>query len=200
MALTKERLREIVNELVGRPGHEKVRTLVYQLLVDGLGASSSDVQFERPLPEVHGRLDALLGRTVFEFKRNLSAEVADAEEELSRYLGEREAATRTRFVGIATDGTEFVPYELEDGHLVRVGPPFRPSVEKADALLGWLSSVVAVRPELEPEPEVVRGEFGKDSLAFNVARSRLAALWQEVKDRPDVELKRQLWADLLRLV
>ena len=30
MALTNERLREIVLELVSRPGHEKVRALVYE--------------------------------------------------------------------------------------------------------------------------------------------------------------------------
>jgi len=42
MSLSLERLREIVGELVSRPGHEKVRVLVYQLLVDGLGARSTD--------------------------------------------------------------------------------------------------------------------------------------------------------------
>ena len=102
--LTPERLKEIVVELVTRPGHEKVRTLVYDLLVNGLGASSWALDFEKPLPEVHGRADALLGRTVFEFKRDLRRETADAEEELARYLAHREAETRERFVGIATDG------------------------------------------------------------------------------------------------
>ncbi len=103
--LTTERLKEIVVELVTRPGHEKVRTLVYDLLVNGLGATSWELDFERPLPEVHGRAEALLGRTVFEFKRDLRRETADAEEEeLARYLDHREAETRERFVGIATDG------------------------------------------------------------------------------------------------
>ena len=74
MAVTNERLREIVSELVARPGHEKVRVLVYDLLVNGLGARSSEVDFEMPLPEVHGRTDALLGRTIFEFKRDLRRE------------------------------------------------------------------------------------------------------------------------------
>ena len=101
--LTPERLKDIVVELVTRPGHEKVRTLVYDLLVNGLGASSWALDFEKPLPEVHGRADALLGRTVFEFKRDLRRETADAEEELTRYLSHREAETRERFVGIATD-------------------------------------------------------------------------------------------------
>ena len=104
MALSSERLDEIVSELATRPGHEKVRTFVHELLVNGLGASSMEVDFERSVPEVHGRIDALLGCTVFEFKSNIQRESPDAEEQLTRYLGQREAETGEKFVGIATDG------------------------------------------------------------------------------------------------
>ena len=65
MPLSSDRLRQIVVELVSRPGHEKVRALLYDLLVQGLGASSTEAYFERRVPEVHGRIDALLGRTIF---------------------------------------------------------------------------------------------------------------------------------------
>src|SRR3989304_389964 len=116
MPLTPERLREVVTELASRPGHEKVRALVYQLLVDDLGASSTEVHFERPVPEVHGRIDALLGRTVFEFKSDLRRELRECEEELARYLREREDQTAQHFVGIATDGATFIPYELRRGN------------------------------------------------------------------------------------
>jgi len=47
MPLSTERLREIVTELASRPRHEKVRSLVYALLADGLGASSTEIDFER---------------------------------------------------------------------------------------------------------------------------------------------------------
>ena len=40
MSLHEDRLQEIVAELLNRPGHEKVRSLVYDLLVQGLGAAS----------------------------------------------------------------------------------------------------------------------------------------------------------------
>ena len=112
MPITSERLRAIVVELASRPGHEKVRTHIHHLLVDGLGASSTEVRFERPVPEVHGRIDALLGRTVFEFKSDLQRDSGDAEEKLTRYVGDRQAETGERFVGIATDGATFAAYEL----------------------------------------------------------------------------------------
>ena len=115
MPISHERLREIVSELASRPRHEKVRTLVYELLVHGLGASSTEVDFERPVPEVNGRIDALLGRTVLEFKSDLRRERNDAERKLPDYLSQREIETGEHFVGIATDGAVFIPYELRGG-------------------------------------------------------------------------------------
>ena len=91
--LTAEDLNELVVELASRPGHEKVRVLLHRLLVGGLGANSQDIDFERPVPEVRGRIDALLGRTVFELKSDLRRERKDAEKGLTRYLSEREGQT-----------------------------------------------------------------------------------------------------------
>lgn len=199
MPVDRERLHEIVEELRRRPGHEKVRALMYELLVHGLGASSSEVDFERPLPEVHGRIDALLGQTVFEFKRDLRRERSDAEEELTRYLADRERQTGQQFIGIATDGAEFVPYELRRGRLTRL-PGFALAKGDGAELLPWLDAAVSVRPDLEPVPDVVRQELGRESLAYERARAGLDTLWAQVCERPDVRLRRQLWADLLARV
>ncbi len=199
MALTNERLREIVLELVSRPGHEKVRALVYELLVQELGASSTEVDFERPVPEVHGRIDALLGRTVIELKSDLRRETREAKEELTRYLTERESQTGEHFVGIATDGATFVPFELRNGNL-RELPSFTPRVDAPRDLTAWLSAAVAVAAELQPTPEIVKRELGKNSLAWLVANEELTAVWAEVRDHPDVRLKRELWARLLERV
>ena len=210
MRLSSERLREIVHELSDRPRHEKVRSLIYDLLVDGLGAPSTEIQFERKLPEVHGRTDALLGRTVLEFKSDLRNEIADAEEELARYLDQRESETGHRFVGVATDGADFLAYELRRGKLTRLRSQFslrselrkrgEQVIEAGHALLAWLSAFLTLRPELAPDPKAIRQELGRESIAYDIARSRLEALWSEVKDLPDVRLKRELGAERLGLV
>ncbi len=77
---------------------------------------------------------------------------------------------------------------------------FTPTLDDPGALLAWLDSAVAIQPEIPPEPEAVRKELGRESLAYHVARTNLGRLWQEVKTTPDVELKRTLWADLLQMV
>ncbi len=199
MQLSPERLRGIVTELASRPQHEKVRSLVYELLVNGLGAGSTEVDFERAVPEVHGRIDALLGRTIFEFKSDLRREKGDAERKLPEYLAQRETETGEHFVGIATDGAMFVPYELRASKLRQL-PPFTTSLDNPRDLLAWLSSVVAVSAELEPTPETVRRELGRGSLAWHMVREELAALWKECGARPDVRLKRELWARLMERV
>lgn len=199
MAITADRERDVVSELASRPGHEKVRALIYELLVHGLGAESREVDFERPLPEVRGRVDALLGQTVFEFKRDLRRERADAEEELTRYLGDREKQSGLKYMGIATDGAEFAPYELRRGTLARL-PGFSTARDGGANLLAWLDGAVSLRPDLDPTPALVKRELGRESIAYQRARARLGELWAEVTQRPDVALRRRLWADLLARV
>ena len=86
MPIAPDRLENLVGQLRSRPGHEMVRSLVHELCVVGLDVPDSDVSFEVRVPEVRGRLDALFGSTVFEFKRDLRREREEAEGQLKRYL------------------------------------------------------------------------------------------------------------------
>jgi SAM-dependent methyltransferase len=199
MSLSSERLHEVVSELTTRPRHEKVRALVYELLVNELGASSTEIDFERQVPEVRGRIDALLGRTLFEFKSDLRREQRDAENKLPDYLAQREAETGAKFIAVATDGATFIPYELRDGKLFRFDSFFTPA-EKPHELLAWLSSIVAVNADLEPTSDVVKRELGKTSMAWAIAQRDLMSLWNEVRNRPGVHVKREIWEQLLRRV
>lgn len=148
---------------------------------------------------MRGRADALLGLTVLEFKSDLRVEAGDARTELQRYLADREGETGQHFVGIATDGAEFLPFRLRRGQLEQLAA-FRPSRDQPRSLLGWLGRAIPLEAEIEPTPEAIRTELGRDSLAYAVARSRLSELYEAVRDRPDVRVKRQLWARLLQTV
>ena len=196
--LTNEQRDELVSELAVRPGHEKVRALLYRLLVEGLGADSRDIDFEKPAPEVRGRIDALLGRTVFELKSDLRRERRDAEDGLVRYLSEREGQTGEKFVGIATDGADFVAFFLRGASVVEVGA-HRANPENSWELQAWLRSTVAIGEDLLPDPETIAREFGRESLAARRALDDLGNLWRKVEQTPDARLKRDLWNRLLSL-
>lgn len=196
--MKKEKLQAIVAELISRPGHTKVTALLYSLLTEGLGAESKLIDFERQVPEVRGRIDALLGRTVFEVKSDLKRESSDAEGQLLRYLPQRQSEIGQRFTGIATDGAEFRVYIVRDGKLIEIGL-FRPKVDESRALLGWLESVVVLTTEIPPDIESIRRELGRESVAYHRALEDIEAMWVAVADSSEANLKRDLWNRLLRV-
>lgn len=71
---TNPRTLDILRDLARRPGHDEVKAAFRELLVEEFGVERQAIDFERRVPEVRGRLDALIGRTVFEAKTDLVRE------------------------------------------------------------------------------------------------------------------------------
>jgi hypothetical protein len=193
------RTRDLLRHLATRPGHDEVKSDFQQLLVEEFAVERGAIDFERRVPEVRGRLDALIGRTVFEAKRNLDQEWDDVVRKMPEYLSDREREERQRFVGIASDGLKWVVFERGDGTLVKLKETTL-DPDKPDVFLAWLDGAVALKSELLPDPVTVRIELGQDSVAFRRANEGLRVLWDKVKADPAAALKRQLWAQLLKLV
>lgn len=189
----------LLRHLVGRPGHDEVKADFRQLLVEEFGVELGDLDFERRVPEVRGRLDALIGRTVFEAKSNLDREWPDVERRMPEYLADRERQEGERFVGVASDGRKWAVFELHGG-LLNVVKQCVLDPDKPGEFLAWLDGALALKSSLPPDPLTIRAELGQDSVAFHVADACLRALWEKLKSHPDVALKRRLWADLLKLV
>ncbi len=80
------RTRELLHHLATCPGHDEVKSDFRQLLVEEFGVELGALDFERRVPEVRGRLDALIGRTVFEAKQNLDQEWDDVVRRMPDYL------------------------------------------------------------------------------------------------------------------
>jgi hypothetical protein len=190
---------DLLNHLAGRPGHDEVKADFRQLLVEEFGVELSALEFERRVPEVRGRLDALIGRTVFEAKSDLDREWGDVERRMPDYLADREREEGERFVGIASDGNKWAVFELADGELVVVKRTVL-DPEKPGIFLSWLDGALALKSSLPPDPLTIRAELGHDSVAFHLVDAQLRSLWRKLELHPDVSLKRQLWAELLKHV
>lgn len=196
----RNRTGELLESLARRPGsHDRVKADFRQLLVEEFGVSISDVEFEKRAPAIMGRLDALIGRTVFEAKTDLLKEMGDVERRMPDYLSDREREEGERFVGIASDGLRWAVFEMDAGKLVKIKETIL-DPDKPDAFLIWLDGVVALKPSLPPNALTIRAELGGDSVAYRRAAEALSSLWDRLKDEPAVALKRQLWAQLLKLV
>jgi SAM-dependent methyltransferase len=197
--MTKQSTRDILAHLATRPGHDEVKADFRQLLIEEFGAEFHALNFEQRVPEVKGRLDALVGRTVLEAKRNLTAEWGDVERRMPDYLADRERETGERFVGLATDGLRWVVFERQNEQLQKIKEATLDPA-KAEQFLAWLDGAIAIRASLPPDPLTVKIELGQDSVAYRRARDKLSETWSRIKDAPATALKRQLWNQLLTLV
>jgi hypothetical protein len=189
----------LLRHLATRPGHDEVKADFRQLLVEEFGVELGALDFERRVPEVRGRLDALIGRTVFEAKSDLDREWADVERRMPDYLADREREEKEHFVGIASDGQKWAVFELDAGRLVTVKRTAL-DPDKAEAFLAWLDGALALKSSLPPDPLTIRAELGHDSVAYHLVEGRLRMLWEKLRGSRAIVLKRQLWAELLRHV
>ncbi len=190
---------DLLRHLAGRPGHDEVKADFRQLLVAEFGVELGALDFERRVPEVRGRLDALIGRTVFEAKSDLDREWQDVERRMPDYLADRQREEKEHFVGIASDGNKWAVFELDGDRLVVLKRTIL-DPERGESFLAWLDGAVALRSSLPADPLNVRAELGEDSVAYHRVDTQLRSLWESLKASPVVLLKRQLWADLLKLV
>lgn len=190
---------DILRNLARKPGHDEVKSWFSELLIEELGAERGALHFERRQPQICGRLDALIGRTVFEAKRDLDRELGDAERRMPDYLADCEREHGEPFVGIASDGRRWIVYEAPGGQLIKLKETVL-DPEQGEAFLAWLDGVVALKGSLPPDGLTIRAELGPDSIAFKRVDRELRALWAEVGLIPAEALKRQLWADMLKLV
>ena len=189
---------EILRHLAGKPGHDEVKADFRQLLVAEFDVPLADVRFETRI-EVKSRTDALIGRTVFEAKKDLVREWADVERKMPDYLRNREEETGEPFVGVASDGRLWRVLAREGDTLVKIKETIL-NPDKPGEFLGWLDGALALKVSLPPDPTTVRIELGANSVAFHTAETALRALWERLKTGPTILLKRQLWAQLLKIV
>jgi len=194
-----EHVDSLLQDLARKPGHDEVKSSIRELLVAEFQADRCEVDFEKRVPEVRGRIDAVLGRTIFEVKSDLARERSDAERRIPDYLAARKEETGERYVAVVTDGLDWIAYELRAGRLV-VLKEWRLDPTSPAGFLGHLKGTLALGSELAPDAETIRLQLGAESVAFTRALADLAEAWAEVAERPTVALKRQLWQQLLRLV
>lgn len=189
----------LLRHLSGRPGHDEVKADFRDLLVKEFGVALDALEFERRIPEVRGRLDALIGRTIFEAKSDLDREWADVARRMPDYLADREREEQEKFVGIASDGRKWAVFELNAGTLTVVRRT-ELDPDQASVFLAWLDGALALKSSLPPDPMTIRAELGHESVAYHRVNTALREIWQKLADDNNAQLKRQLWADLLRTV
>ncbi|ORL74743.1 restriction endonuclease [Prescottella equi] len=146
-------------------------------------------------------MDVETGCTVIEVKKSLHSETARnaAKSQLTGYILARSGELGTRYVGILTDGVRWFAYHEVGGELREATRHTATAgASGAGALLGWLEGVLATKQDVRPVPTEIRDRLGASSSSHKLDFATLAAIYARSKDLPTVQLKRELWANLLR--
>jgi hypothetical protein len=148
------------------------------------------------------RIDITYGRLVIEVKLSLEspAITAKAETQLGDYLRTLRDRDGYEYAGVLTDGVDWHLYALAEQGQVRVdsfhtaGDPEDRSVR----LRLWLQAILLSGDKIPATPTKVAERLGTTSPRFLLDRKRLELLFEANAHAPEVGLKRQLWARLLR--
>lgn len=177
---------------------------IYSVLTSGvLALDAGDVvRLEQQIGDgTRRRLDVEVGHCAFEIKKDLrpAAIRADGEIQLAGYVATQSQRLNTRYVGVLTDGTGWYLYRLDDDVLVLAAELVlseqQPDFER---LIVWLESILATQEHVAPVPEEIDRRLGAGSPAHALDHGSLVALYRDAGAVPEVTLKRDLWAKLLR--
>ncbi|MDO3110002.1 N-6 DNA methylase [Mycobacteroides abscessus] len=202
--MTESHLDAIVARLAAQTNRPEATTQadIYALLTQAdIGLSEETVTMESPIGDgTQRRVDVEIGQCVIEVKKNLhAADLAKAEEQLGGYVRQR-TETFGRYVGILTDGAEWRLYQLQGDELEQISThTLNKKSPDTQALLVWLESVMSTLTAINPVPEQIEYRLGAASPAHKLDTAELRRIYEAHKDSSEVQLKRQLWAKLLRV-
>ncbi len=147
------------------------------------------------------RIDVEVGATVIEVKKSLASDSSReaAEKQLAEYVMARTIEVGGRYVGILTDGIRWYAYNEVTGELRQATSHHAAAGHAgAAALLRWLEGVLATKQGIRPIPREIHERLGATSSSHDLDYATLAALYADSRHEPTVQVKRELWAKLLR--
>lgn len=146
------------------------------------------------------RIDIEVGSTVIEVKRDLRRGRVreDAIEQLAAYVAHRTHESGRRYVGVLTDGAEWLCYNLVADSLQLVSSlEIDNNPDSVSKLVFWLEGVLATATGITPNAREIEARLGAASTAYAIDRATLAALYAQNRELPTIKVKRELWSRLL---
>jgi len=178
-----------------------IRTLLLAAPLNLTEHGVEAINLESPAGE-RRRIDIEAGYTVIEVKRDLRLGNVRAEAiaQLAGYVEQRTSTLGQRYVGVLTDGAEWLIYHLTpSGALEQAGAPLliAPTDVNLDEVLVWLEGILATGQQVMPTPVEIEQRLGAASPSHVLDFADLFALYEANRHHPSVALKRELWAKLL---
>lgn len=196
---------QVVARLAVRSGNRTeadIQSDIQTILTSGrmdLDAADAPKLEEQLADGTRRRIDIAICHAVIEVKKDLrnANQRADAEQQLQGYVSTRRHQYGRRFVGIASDGVIWVLYDLRDddtlaqvSEMTNTGDP--------DRVVVWLEAILASQDQVTPTPSEIAQRLGSSSPGHLLDFRELTALYDANSAVPEIKLKRELWAKLLK--
>lgn len=170
------------------------------LVVSDLNIDEQQARMEAPSGDgTRRRIDIEVGQLVIEVKKDLrhATTLQDGELQLAGYVRTRSDQSNTVYAGVLTDGELWRLYSVTEADCILVSE--LDLKYKSDELLHpWLETILATQNQVDPTPAEIMQRLGADSPAHQLEFVAFRNLYLTNSGHSDVQLKRGLWAKLLR--
>ncbi len=171
-------------------------------------AEKMEVPVKSKLWLVKGRIDAVFGNLIIEFKVDLNRELEDARGELKKYFQAfKEKHPRASYVGVATDGIKFrvfKPVFDENDTVKEINQidflDLEKELEHPERIYLWFDSYLYISEKVTPTTEDLRKRFGADSPTFVFMKDELLSMLEGALADPTVKTKVDNWEKYLEIV
>ena len=172
---------------------------------------AKDLDFEKfvksNIKQVKGRMDAVFGDIILEFKTNLNDERAlnTAKEELDKYFQALyEDDSKIRRLGIVSDGLNFKVFQpiIKKNRVTELELINEINLEQKEVedVFNWFDSYFFSSSKISPTSEHLKQMFGLNSPTFAVIKQELLEYFNQVKDERRVKTRYENWSRYLEVV
>jgi len=157
---------------------------------------------------VRGRIDAVFGNLLFEFKVDLDRELDDAKEEFTKYFQAlKEKKPTISYIGIATDDIKFKVFKPafdQKGRVCGVVEIDSLNLEQEksqpEKVYLWFDSYLFISEKTPPTTDDLRRRFGVESPTFAFMHDELSHQFDLVSSEQTVRTKFENWEKYLEIV
>ena len=172
------------------------------------GVESKDLDFEKSVKtevmQMRGRIDAVFGNLIIEFKKDLESGLETAKKELIKYFQSYLEENIENFLGIANDGIHFKVFFpiIKNNQVVDIEEIDRIDLEKSTVkeIFLWFDSYFFSTEKIVPTSEDIKRRFGLDSPTFASIHRKLEELFEKASIDKRTHIKYESWNKYLEIV